>query len=136
MKAMDFSSAPRTRATDEDLEYQIDLMFREYAAELKHMDDRKLRLSAEQKRSIRSYLRMGYRQAIKRYGNRQWEAQQLFASIETAADKYLKHSEGFGEELHVTVNFKTLQANVKLVLPEDMYDDYGQDEEEEGNETE
>lgn len=121
--------APRTRATDEELEHQIDIMFNEYRKELEYMDDTKMRLDADQKRSIRSYLRIGYRRAIKRYRDRQYEAGQLFADIEKRADQYLKQAEGYGEELHVTVDFQKLTASVEMVFEEDTYD-YG---EEEGN---
>ncbi len=108
-------AAPHTKALETRVEGYIDTMFEEY---LKNIEDDydydELKLTPELKRSIRSYLRIGYRSAVRRYQNRDGQAQYLFTEIEETADKYLKHSEP-GSELRVSVNFKDLTCKVSFL---------------------
>lgn len=111
--------APRTRATDEYLESDIDSMYSEYRKNIRdECDSKDLRLSAETARSIRSYMRIGYRRAQRRYPDR-WKAQNLFCNIEDAADKYLKLA-AEGAILKVRINFKTLDYTVKFLEYPDL----------------
>lgn len=110
--------APRTRATDEDCEDAIRSMFAVYRKELReyHEDERReMRINRDTERTIRSWLRLGYRKARRRYRDRQWEAGQLFTQIEQAADKHLMHAEPDLSELHVTVDFRNLEAKVTFL---------------------
>lgn len=123
--------APRTRATDEDLEGYIATMFPEYAKELKYMegrDAREMRITADRRRAITSYLRIGHRRAAKRYKGRNWEAQQIFTQIETTTDKHLKYAEE-GAELTVTVDFAKLTARIDFEEYPGYEDDYDNGEE-------
>ena len=70
---------------------------------------------ARQFPAIRSWLRVGYRMATRRYrGHSQWDVTNLFMSIEDAADKYLKHAESWNR-LVVRVNFKDLTARIDCI---------------------
>lgn len=114
--------APKTKRTDYHLENYIDRMYQEYRRNIREeYDKHDLRLSTETQRSIRSYLRIGYRRAERKYGGRRYEAQSLFCHIEEEADKYLKHAEE-GAVLKIRVDFRNLTAKVRFEeYPEDDY---------------
>lgn len=109
------ATAPRTRATDEYVEGYIDRMFSEYQKNIRdEYDAKELRLSSETIRSIRSWIRIGYRKAQLRYPVPH-KAQDMFCHIEDKADQALKHAEE-GMLLHVRVDFKN--TAVKVLGPE------------------
>lgn len=112
-ESYEFPKAPRTYPLESEVEGWINRMFQEYHRNIREEYDYKdLKLSVDIKRSIRSYLRIGYRKAKKRYGRDHWGAQTLFREIEEKADKALKSAEE-GTELHVIVDFRTLTCKIK-----------------------
>ncbi len=107
-----FQEAPRTRSLDSEVvEGWIDRMFQKFHSNCEEYAHEDLRLTAEDERNIRSWMRIGYRKAVKRYRGRDGEAMNLFCYIENAADKALRGCGG-GEELEVCVNFSTLTAYI------------------------
>lgn len=111
-EGMGLRDAPKTRASVPELEREIDLMFRNILRNAEEFDQETYPDDATRS-NIRSWLRIGYRKAVKRYGGNQWRAGDMFRHIERKADMYLKQAE-VGAELVVRVSISQMSADVKL----------------------
>jgi hypothetical protein len=114
--------APRTLVADTDLEDNVDYMFEAFRKNMRdESDSDDITIDSDTAKSIRSYMRIGYRKAVRRYRDRSHEARNLFIKIEQAADRELKSDTFEGKELHVKINFKDLTTRVYSTYPEDEY---------------
>lgn len=111
--------APRTRPVCGPVEHEMDTVFEEFQREmLNEYDGQELTPDEDTERSIRSYMRIGYRRAIRRYKGRQYEVTRLFNNIERAADKALTYAEALSE-LSIRIQFRRLDFTASV--SEEMY---------------
>lgn len=113
--------APPTRPVSGPVEHEMDTVFEEFQWEmLNECDGQELTPDEDTERSIRSYMRIGYRRAIRRYRGRQAHVQSLFEVIEHRASQTLAHAEP-GMELIIHINFTDLQYKAKVMGGMDDY---------------
>lgn len=129
-----FNDPPRTRPLEDHVEEWINTALKEARTECGYQFE-----NADDVREVksilakaRSWLRVGYRRAEKRYAKiGPHAACQMFMNIETAADEAMKQAEE-GDELEVSFDIAKAKTQVRYIP---SYELYGDDEPPEDNPT-
>ena len=109
-------TAPRTYALSDGMEdtvQEVILMakksFREEYEDEEELNSRTIKTFID-------WLRIGYRKAIKRYGDASpYSLSYIFSQIADEADKHLKYAEGFGEKLIVSFCPRSEKVSVRII---------------------
>lgn len=110
---MEVKPAPKTKPLNGDyerMEQQITVAVRQAKKELEN--EREIKLRPEWETAMRSWIRIGFRKALKRFPGLLMNCvQEVFRKIESQAEKCLKNAEE-GMILRVSYNIKRCNVNV------------------------